>query len=97
MTARRLSVLINQLPPGSRLGAAIGGDAAWTVQQHTDNANAHQIVSAVLLAGGAKRHQLPDAPKPPEVGWQQKEAARAAREYARAERAVERHQARPGR
>ena len=48
----------------ARLGAAIGGDAAWTVQQHTDNTNAHQIVSAVLLAGGAKRHQLPDAPKP---------------------------------
>lgn len=38
----------------------------------------HQIVCAVAASAGVKQSKMPSAPEPPELGWQQKEAEKAA-------------------
>lgn len=62
LTPRRCWLLIEQLPPGSRLARAMGGGGAWTTTDHL----LAQLLTAIRSDLAGKRL---DAPEPPEPGW----------------------------
>lgn len=86
MSLREFGVLVSQLPEGSRLRKARGGAGAWSDTVAAVYSAGHRIVAAALLAGGAKKSDIPDPPKPPVPGWREIEREKAEREQRRAAR-----------
>lgn len=86
LTLRRAAALVGNLPPGTALGRAMGGDAFWSDETAATLTTGWRNEVATLQAAGAKSHQLPEPPEPPEQGWQEKHRARMARMAARAAR-----------
>ncbi|WP_136191978.1 hypothetical protein [Actinomyces procaprae] len=84
-------VLLRGLPPGSALGRAMGGDVSWSDEVAAIQHGTWQIISYIAAAAGAKRNQLPKAPKPPEPGWQAKARAQQQKQDAKAARWLARH------
>ena len=75
LTPRRCWLLIEQLPPGSRLARAVGGDGAWTMETHA-------VVSMLTAVRSDLAGRRVPSPEPPEPGWrleQDRDAARASR------------------
>lgn len=68
MTPRRCWLLIEQLPPGSRLAMAAGGAAAWSTETHA-------IVDMLTAVRSDLAGKQVQPPKPPEPGWLAKERA----------------------
>lgn len=79
LTPRRCWLLIEQLPPGSRLARAMGGDGAWSTTDHM----LAQMLTAIRsdLAGKQVR-----PPTPPEPGWREKQQSQDAQARRRAAR-----------
>ena len=82
MTPRRAWVLISQLPPGSNLARAVGGNGYWSHGEVAIHEEGWALRSS--LAG----KQLPQ-PQPPEVGWRDKQREQQER-FARKLEAYER-------
>ena len=66
ITPRRVWVLISQLPPGSNLARAVGGNGYWSHEEVAIHEEGWALRSAIA---GKK---LPP-PEPPEVGWRDKQ------------------------
>lgn len=79
LTPRRCWLLIEQLPPGSRLARAMGGDAAWDTQTHA-------IVAMLTAIRSDLAGRQVEGPKPPEPGWREKQREREAARQRRARR-----------
>lgn len=72
MTPRRCWLLIEQLPPGSRLAVAVGGGGAWTAETHA-------IVGMLTAVRSDLAGKQVTPPSPPEPGWLAKERAAGSR------------------
>lgn len=79
LTPRRCWLLIEQLPPGSRVARAMGGDGAWDTHTHAIVG----MLSAIRSDLAGKK--LP-APEPPAPGWREKQREREAAKRRRARR-----------
>lgn len=79
LTPRRCWLLIEQLPPGSRLARAMGGDGAWDTQTHA-------IVGMLTAIRSDLAGKRVEGPKPPEPGWREKQREREAAARRRARR-----------
>lgn len=79
LTPRRCWLLIEQLPSGSRLARALGGDGAWTTTDHL----LAKLMSAIRSDLAGKRVKPPE---PPEPGWLEKQRTETARDDRRAAR-----------
>ena len=86
MSPRRVVALIHGLPSGSALDHARGGPRYWSDEVSAIMHVGHQIVCAVAASAGVKQSRMPDPPKPPEIGWTQKESDQEASRSARRER-----------
>lgn len=83
LTPRRCLLLIEQLPPGSRLGRKIGGGSVWSDAVSAIHEEGYLIRAGVMAALGVSRSDIPGPVEPPEAGWQEK--AREAQEAERGE------------
>lgn len=94
ISGRRIAVLIAQLPPGSRIGRAVGGYAAWSDEVAATYQQGHRIMAAVLGAAGVKQGKIPKPIEPPKIGWQAEAREKQAKQAAKAQRWIERNKAR---
>ncbi len=66
---RRLSVLVTQLPPGSRLQRARGGPGAWSDEVSAIHHDGYLTRTGIMSALGVKQSKLPKPVEPPAEGW----------------------------
>ena len=91
LSLRWLFVLINGLPPGSGLGRVLGGDRYWSPVEAATIYALWRVECQIRAAAGGKQRDMPDRPKPPEEGWQEKARAKQEREQAKAASWLARH------
>lgn len=83
MSPRRAWNLVENLPAGAALWQAIGGPNAWTGEEYALHSWLWKLTCVVLEGFGAKQRDMPEQPKPPEIGWREKLRAKAMLEKAR--------------
>lgn len=100
LTLRQVAVWVDQMPPGSRLGKALGGPAAWSdtvTAIHDAGYLIRGALHSVIHALTSRKPRDPQRVTPPEPGWQEKQAEQADRQQRKARNWARRKAARDAR
>ena len=91
LSLRKAAVLIRQLPPGSRLHRAHGGESAWPDDVAAIHLQGNRLVDALYAVHGASTSKRPKPVEPPEEGWQEKARENESKAQRKMENWLKRH------